>query len=107
MSRLAVSLLLIAGLTLTGCSATDDVVVLDTTVVSWPGPDGSTSGQVIVSVRNDASVPIDPDVLGRGRQTAAYFTMDRYAGALEDWHLAVANRFAAGPPSPAAEFELD
>ena len=71
MSQLTLSALLLLGLTLTGCTATDDLALLDTTVVTWPGEAGFTSGQVIVSVRNDASEPIDPDVLGRGRQTAA------------------------------------
>ena len=71
MYRLILSALLLLGLAMTGCSATDDLAIVDTTVVTWPGEGGSTSGQVIVSVRNDASEPIDPDVLGRGRQTAA------------------------------------
>ena len=70
MARLSLCLALFV-LSLAGCSATDDVALLEITVISWPGGDGSTSGQVIVSIRNDATEPIDPDVLGRGRLTAA------------------------------------
>ena len=72
MSRLTRSALLLLGLALTGCSATDDIGILDTTVVTWQGEAGFTTGQVIVSVRNDASEPIDPDVLGRGSLTLAH-----------------------------------
>jgi hypothetical protein len=57
---------------LCACSATDEVAILDTTVVTWPGDDGSTAGQVIVSVRNDGQRPVDPDVLGSGRLTLAH-----------------------------------
>jgi hypothetical protein len=71
MSRRTLAVLLLLGLTLAGCSTAEGVTVLDTTVVTWPGEAGFTSGQVVVSVRNDASEPIDPDVLGRGTQTAA------------------------------------
>jgi hypothetical protein len=61
-----------AALSLAACSATDDVAVLETTLVTWPGAEGSTAGQVIVSVRNDAERPVDPDVLGSGRLTLAH-----------------------------------
>ena len=53
------------------CSGSGDIAVLDTTVVTWPGADGATAGQVIVSVRNDADEPVDPDVLGDDRLTLA------------------------------------
>lgn len=56
---------------LAACSGSGDVAVLDTTVVTWPGADGATAGQVIVSVRNDADEPVDPDVLGNDRLTLA------------------------------------
>jgi hypothetical protein len=68
--KLALALLSCAAL-LSGCRATEDLVVLGTTVVTWPGAGGATDGQVIVRIRNDGDQPIDPDVLGRGRQTAA------------------------------------
>lgn len=63
---------LLSGLTLTACAATGELAVVDTTVVTWPGEDGSTAGQVIVSVRNDADRAMDPDVVGSGRLTVAH-----------------------------------
>jgi hypothetical protein len=71
-ARLAVVAVLLGVAALAACSATDDVAVLDTTIVTWPADDGSTAGQVIVSVRNDAERPVDPDVLGSGRLTLAH-----------------------------------
>ena len=56
---------------LAACSGSGDIAVLDTAIVTWPGADGATSGQVIVSVRNDADGPVDPDVLGDDRLTFA------------------------------------
>lgn len=64
---------------LAACSRGNEVIVLETTVLSWPGEAGRTLGQVIVRVRNDADQLMDPDVLGRGRQTAARLVDD--AGA--------------------------
>ena len=60
-----------AAAVLAACSGTGDITVLDTTLVTWPGADGATAGQVIVSVRNDADEPVDPDVLGNDRLTLA------------------------------------
>lgn len=59
------------GLALAACAMTGEVAVVDTTVVTWASDDGSTAGQVIVSVRNDADRPEDPDVLGGGRTSFA------------------------------------
>ena len=56
---------------LAACSGTGDIAVLDTTVVTWSDANGATAGQVIVSVRNDADEPVDPDVLGNDRVTLA------------------------------------
>jgi hypothetical protein len=56
---------------LAACATDEDVTVLETSVVSWPGDGGGTLGQVIVAVRNDSDRHVDPDVLGRGRVTAA------------------------------------
>ena len=61
---------------LAACSGTGDITVLDTTVVTWRGGDDATSGQVIVSVRNDADGPVDPDVLGDDRLTLAQLRDD-------------------------------
>ena len=68
---LAALLLACASVGLAACSGTGDVAVLDTAIVTWPGADGATAGQVIVSVRNDADEPVDPDVLGSDRLTLA------------------------------------
>jgi hypothetical protein len=64
--------LIAAGLATAACTATEEIAVLDTTVVTWAAEDGSTAGQVMVSVRNDADRPVDPDVLGAGRLTLAH-----------------------------------
>ena len=56
---------------LTACSGTGDIAVLETTIVTWHGGGDATAGQVIVSVRNDANEPVDPDVLGNDRLTLA------------------------------------
>lgn len=71
--RLVLGALLLAATAagLVACSGSGNIAVLDTTLVTWPGADGATSGQVIVSVRNDADEPIDPDVLGNDRLTLA------------------------------------
>ena len=62
---------------LAACSGTGDITVLDTTVVTWPGGgNDATAGQVIVSVRNDADEPVDPDVLGNDRLTLAQLRGD-------------------------------
>ncbi len=63
---------LVAGcfIVLGGCAATGEVVVGDPVVITWPG-DAATLGQVIVSVTNEADVPMDPDLFGRGSQTVA------------------------------------
>jgi hypothetical protein len=68
---LAALLLTGAAAGLAACSGSGDIAVLDTTIVTWPGADGATAGQVIVSVRNDADEPVDPDVLGNDRLTLA------------------------------------
>jgi hypothetical protein len=68
---LAALLLTVAGLGLAACTAAEDVALLETTIVTWPGDEGSTAGQVIVRIRNDGDRPVDPDVLGRGRLTLA------------------------------------
>ena len=65
-----------AALGLAACSGTGDIAVLDTTVVTWGGGNDPTSGQVIVSVRNDADEPVDPDVLGNDRLTLAHLRDD-------------------------------
>lgn len=73
--RRSIALLLasaVAAAVVVGCTTTGDVAVVDVTVITWPGDEGSTSGQVIVRVRNDADRPIDPDVLGRGSLTLAH-----------------------------------
>ena len=67
-----VAALLVLCATLGACASEGDVAVLDTTVVTWPAADGSTSGQVIVAIRNDAERPVDPDVLGNDRLTLAH-----------------------------------
>ena len=69
---LAALLLTCAAAGLAACSASDNLAVLETTLVTWSGEDGATAGQVIVSVRNEAERPIDPDVLGSGRLTLAH-----------------------------------
>lgn len=61
----------IAGAVAAGCTTDGEVAITQVTVVKWPGEAGSTLGQVIVGVRNDADRPVDPDVLGRGRLTVA------------------------------------
>ena len=66
----------IAAVGLAGCSANEDVAVLDTALLTWPGDDVATDGQVIVTIRNDGEAPIDPDVLGSGRLTLAHL-LDR------------------------------
>lgn len=73
MARLFLAALLLIGSAaiLAACSGTGDVAVLKTTLVTWAGAEGATSGQVIVSVRNDGDEPIDPDVLGDDRLTLA------------------------------------
>jgi hypothetical protein len=69
--RLLALLLTAAAAALSACAPAEEVALLETTVITWPGEDGSTSGQVIISVRNDGDRPVDPDVLGRGRLTLA------------------------------------
>jgi hypothetical protein len=71
-ARRWVALLLACAAAAAGCATTGDVAIVDITVVSWPVSDVSSAGQVIVSVRNDADQPMDPDVLGRGRLTVAH-----------------------------------
>ena len=72
LARLLVALALI-GTWLGACSAAADVIAVgETTVVTWPGPDGTTLGQVIVGIRNGGDGPIDPDVLAPGRLTQAH-----------------------------------
>jgi hypothetical protein len=71
-ARLALAALLVAAAGLAGCAANDDVAVLDTALVTWPGDEVATNGQVIVTVRNDGERPVDPDVLGSGRLTLAH-----------------------------------
>jgi hypothetical protein len=61
----------IAGAAAAGCTTSGEVAIGDVTIVTWPDDGGSTAGQVIVGVRNDADRPMDPDVLGRGRLTVA------------------------------------
>jgi hypothetical protein len=68
---LAALLLTGAAAGLAACSGSGDIAVLDTTIVTWPGADGATAGQVIVRVQNDADEPVDPDVLGNDRLTFA------------------------------------
>ena len=71
-ARVLVALAII-GTWLGACSAAVDAIAVgEATVVTWPGPDGTTLGQVIVSIRNVGEGPIDPDVLGRGRLTQAH-----------------------------------
>jgi hypothetical protein len=70
-ARLTVALLL-AAVVVAGCTTSEDIAIVDVTVVTWLGDEGVTAGQVIVRVRNDADRPIDPDVLGRGSLTLAH-----------------------------------
>lgn len=72
-ARLGLAALVFTGtaLGLAACAGNGDVAVLDTALVTWPSAASATAGQVIVSVRNDADVPIDPDVLGNDRLTLA------------------------------------
>ena len=76
--RLALAALLLTGAAagLAACSGSGDITVVDTSVVTWGGGNDSTSGQVIVSVRNDADEPVDPDVLGNDRLTLAQLRDD-------------------------------
>lgn len=68
---LAALLLTLVAVALSACAPAEDVALLETTLITWPGEDGSTVGQVIISVRNDGDRAVDPDVLGRGRLTLA------------------------------------
>lgn len=63
---------------------------------------GDAAGLAAAVRRLAEDVDLRRRLVGAGLRTASELGVDRYAKVLEDWHLAAADRFAAGrPPEPA------